>query len=76
MGGRSEGLGGLRDGRVRFRCGSQLSLHATRFLCLNCATHEGLLGSGSPLPRSFTPQHHGIRAYETLYGLLMAHWLP
>ena len=47
MGGRSEGLGGLRDGHVHSRCGSQQRLHAARLLCLNCATHEGLLGLGS-----------------------------
>ena len=66
MGGRSEGLGGLRGGLVRSRCQSQLRLYAARLLCLNWATHKGLLGSGSPLPRSFKPHRHGIRAYKAL----------
>ena len=76
MGGRSEGLGGLRDGRVRSRCRSQQRLYATRLLGLNCVTHEGLLGSGPPLPRSFKRVCYEIRADEALYGLLRAHWLP
>ena len=75
MGGRSEGLGGLRGGHMRSRCGSQQRLYAACLLCLNCATHEGLLGPGSPLPRSFKHAHPEMRAYKALYGLLMAHWL-
>ena len=35
---------------------------------------KGAWGSGSPLPRSFKHAHPEMRAYETLYGLLRAHW--